>query len=112
MRDLGRTKASSPPAMAEQWRYSPSTRGAGPVERDWRGSGASRCRGEHDALARRCRKARWRAGHTCGGGAVAGEESVGERGLTVRYQAVGGVSRNGKAWAELEEGGIDEWLAR
>jgi len=87
--------------MAERWRCSPSTRGASPVERDWRGSGASRCRGEHGALSRRCRKAWWRAGHTRGGGALVGEESEGERGLTVRFQALGGVSRNGEVRAEL-----------
>jgi len=110
MRDLGRTEASSPPVMAERWRCSLSTQGAGPVERDWEGLGASRCRGEQDALARWCRKARWRAGHTRSDGALAGEEGEGERGLTVRYQVLGGVSHNGEARAELGEGGIEEWL--
>ena len=90
--------------MAERWRCSPSTRGAGPVENDWKGLGASRCRGEHDALARQCRKARWRAGHTRGDGVLAGGESEGEWVLTVCYQVLRGVARNGKARAKLEEG--------
>jgi len=30
----------------------------------------------------------------------------------MRYQALGGVSRNGEAIAELGEGGIEEWRAR
>jgi len=80
--------------MAERWRCSPSTQGAGPVERNWRGSTESLCRGEHDALARWCREAQWHAGHTRGGGGLAGEESEGERGLTVHHQALGGVSCN------------------
>ena len=109
MRDLGWTGASSPPAMAERWRSSPSTRGASPVECDWKRLGASRCRGERDALARRCRRAQWCAGHTSGDGALTGEECEGEQGLTVRYQALEGLFCNGKARAELGEGGIEEW---
>ena len=100
MRGLGRTGASSPLAMAERWRCSTSTRGASLVERDWRGSGASWCRGEHDALARRCRKARWRAGHTRGDGALAGEEREGERGspcVTKRSEACPATAKRGRS---------------
>ena len=41
-------------------------------------------------------------------GALAREEGEGEQGLTVRYQALGGVSRNGEARAEIGEGGIEK----
>ena len=103
---------SSPSAMVERWRCLPSTRGAGPVERNWEGLGASRCRDEQDALAGRCRKARWHAGHTRSDGAPAGEEGEGEQGLTVRYQALGGLFHNGEERAGLGEGGIEEWRVR
>jgi len=76
------------------------------------GLGSFAVRGEQDALARWCRKAWWRAGHTRSDDALVGEEGEGERGLTVCYQALRGVSRNGEARAELGEGGIEEWRAR
>jgi len=75
LRGLKRTGASSPPAMAERRRCSPPTRGVGPVERDWSGSRASRCQGEHDALTKWHRKARRHADYARGGGALAAEET-------------------------------------
>ena len=86
--------------MAERWLCSPSTRGAGPVERDWSGSRASRCRGEHDALTRRRRKARWRADYACGGGALAGEGNEGERGspcVTKRSESCSATAKRGRS---------------
>jgi len=61
--------------MAERRRCSPSSRDAGPVLRGWRGSQASRCRGEHDALTKWHRKARRHADHVRGSGTLAGEEA-------------------------------------
>ena len=95
--------------MAEGWCCSPSTRGVGPVERDWSGSQASRCGGEHDALTRRCWKARWRADHVRGGGALAREESEGERGspcVTNRSEVCPATAKRGRSseWEESTNG--------
>ena len=105
LRGLKRTGASSPPAMAERRRCSPSSRGAGPVERDWSGSRASRCRGEHGALTKRHRKARRHADYVRGGGALRRRRNEGKRGspcLTKRSETCSATVERGRSSGEDE----------
>ena len=72
----------------------------GPVVRDWSGSRASRCQGEHDALTKRHRKARRRADYARGSGALAGEGNEGERGspcVTKRSEACSATAKRGRS---------------